>query len=124
MSSYLIYKRQEYEGKSCFYHRKNIHCETYVIDNSEHLFECKLQCNGIDEIRIFFSEEQLKSYLEDLSNKWEKRGRIIAKEEKGEDEGFHTRSLLPDEYYVLKRGLEIWKERDKYFEDKTEEDNG
>ena len=122
MSSYLVYTKRVYESKSSLYNRKNINYETYFIDSNEHLSECKLQCNYIDEIKVFFSQEQLKSYLEDLLNTWERRGRLISNEE--EDEDLHDRSLLPDEYYVLKRGLEIWKERDKYFEDKTEEDNG
>ena len=119
MSSYLIYTKRVYESNSSLYNGKNINYETYFIDSNEHLSECKLQCNYIDEIKVFFSQEQLKSYLEDLLNTWERRGRLISNEE--EDEDLHDRSLLPDEYYVLDRAKDLWKELDKKLKDNTEE---
>ena len=118
MSTCLVYTKRVYESKSSLYNRKNINYETYFIDSNEHLSECKLQCNYIDEIKVFFSQEQLKSYLEDLLNTWERRGRLISNEE--EDEDLHDRSLLPDEYYVLARAKDLWKELDKSLKDNTE----
>ena len=119
MSTYLVYTKRVYESNSSLYNGKNINYETYFIDSNEHLSECKLQCNYIDEIKVFFSQEQLKSYLEDLLNTWERRGRLISNEE--EDEDLHDRSLLPDEYYVLNRAKDLWEELDKKLKDNTEE---